>query len=196
MKSVSYGSRSFLVLRCAPHVRRSRGRWCAATLIAVSWIIYHMHVVLRSVTNKLASCGRRVPLWRRCSVVASYWYLRISSTAQSAWSVSWKEIVELSLPCGWSCVEMFRGQGLTADWLCAMCVGCMTHSAATHSQTDSLLLWERNTINIGICFSRLCTYQHSVNLRYNFSDATGSIKYCLVFFCKLWSDLSLHYNLA
>ena len=33
------------------------------------------------------------------------------------WSVSCKEIVDLSIMCCWSCVEMFRDQGLTAPFV-------------------------------------------------------------------------------
>ena len=44
-KWVSCGSRGTksLVPRPAQHVRQSRGCWCAATVIVVSWIVYHVH---------------------------------------------------------------------------------------------------------------------------------------------------------
>ena len=89
-----------LVPRRAPHVRQSCGCWCAATLIVVSWITYHVHVVRQSVTNKFACCARRVPLQRQRSACVSYWCPWTSSTVRSAC----KEIWKLLLPCGWSCV--------------------------------------------------------------------------------------------
>ena len=95
--------------------------------------------------QQIASCARRILLERWRSASVSYWWLWTTSTAWSAWSVSWKEIVELLLQCGWSCVEMFFEQGSTADWLYPMRGGCLMHSAARHLQTDSRLLWESNS---------------------------------------------------
>ena len=43
-------------------------------------------------------------------------------------------------------MEMFCEQGLTGDCLCAIHGGCVTQSAATHSQTDSRLLRVCNTL--------------------------------------------------
>ena len=145
MKRVSAGSRSSSGAACwctkslvpgrTPHIQQSCVWWW-------SWIKYHVHVVLLSVTNKFASCARRVPLQRRRSVCA--WCPWSSPTAQSAWSVSCKDLLELSLPCDRPRVEMFSEQALTADWLCFMHGGYVTHSAATHSQTDSHILQECN----------------------------------------------------
>ena len=53
-------------------------------------VISHVCCALVSF-QQIASCARRVLLQRRCSVFASYWCLRTSSTARSAWSVSCKE---------------------------------------------------------------------------------------------------------